>query len=167
MRRLAAVGIGLATMLAASSADAQLRRRPAPPGEPQDPTGPTFPKRPYDGTWEGWFVLRSGPGADERHPIHVAFAAAGDAAGPHAGARLEADGSRSSAFETVERDGTLQWRLPNSGGGVWEYSARLVARDSIAGTLRLRDWPQLPAGERAPSGTFVLVRRAGGPAGGR
>lgn len=165
MRRSTVIGIGLATMLAAPCADAQLPRRPAPPGEPQEPTGPTFPKRPYDGTWDGWFVLRNGPGADARHALRVAFDAT-SRQGAYAGANVNPDGSRTPHRETVERDGTLQWRLPNSGGGYWEYSARLVARDSIAGTLRLRDWPQLPAGERAPSGMFVLVRRGAAPAGG-
>ena len=56
----------------------------------------------------------------------------------------------------------MQWKQSNSGGGFWHYTGRFVTQDSVVGTAELRDWPQLPAGEKAPKGTFSIVRRAPG-----
>ncbi len=95
-------------------------------------------------------------------PLRVAFDVADSARNAYAGATLLPDGGRARHLSDVVTDGGLQWRQRNSGGGDWVYSARLVSRDSIEGTVVLRDWPQLPAGERPPSGTFVLVRRHAG-----
>ena len=56
----------------------------------------------------------------------------------------------------------MQWKQQNSGGGFWVYTGRLVTPDSVAGTVVLTDWPQLPAGQKPPAGTFALARRAPG-----
>jgi hypothetical protein len=92
-------------------------------------------------------------------PLRVAFDVADTARQAYAGATLLPNGTRAPHLSDVVTDGALEWRQRNSGGGDWVYSARLVARDSIEGTVVLRDWPQLPAGQQPPSGTFVLVRR--------
>ena len=58
--------------------------------------------------------------------------------------------------------GEMHWKQQNSGGGFWVYTGRFVTKDSIEGTAVLRDWPQLPAGQKPPAGTFALARRAPG-----
>jgi hypothetical protein len=56
----------------------------------------------------------------------------------------------------------MQWKQENSGGGFWVYAGHFVTQDSVAGTVALRDWPQLPAGEKPPTGTFGVARRVPG-----
>ena len=67
------------------------------------------------------------------------------------------DGQRHPVDRVMHADGVLSWRQPNSGGGTWFYSARLVGTGRIEGTLVLRDWPQ--GGGATPSGKFTLARR--------
>ncbi len=44
----------------------------------------------------------------------------------------------------------------------WMYAGKIISRDSIAGAVALKDWPQLAPGEQPPAGTFALVRRPPG-----
>ena len=175
MRGKRSLGIVLVAGLVMGStevADAQLPRRSrsaegtagVPPVERGDQL--RLPRRPFVGGWEGWSQLASGQGAEQRMPLRILVDSAQSGSG-YASSTVHPGGKRSANPQTVERDGMLYWRSPNSGGGWWEYSARLVTPDSIAGTVRLRDWPQLAAGQTAPSGTFVLVRRAAAPSRGR
>jgi hypothetical protein len=80
----------------------------------------------------------------------------------YAGATILPNGARAPHLETTIVNGDIRWKQENSGGGFWMYAGKIVGRDSIAGTVNLKDWPQLPPGEKPPTGTFALVRRAQG-----
>jgi hypothetical protein len=67
------------------------------------------------------------------------------------------DGKRVAAQQVTHADGVSSWQQPNSGGGTWQYAARLVHPDRLQGTLVLKDWPQ--GRGTTPSGTFTLARR--------
>ena len=116
--------------------------------------------------WEGSATLARGPGAAKSTLLRVAFDVANSARPTYSGATILPNDAHAAHVDLVVRGRELEWRQPNSGGGFWVYSARLVAPDSIAGSFALRDWPQLRAGESPPVGTFVLVRRHSGSRGG-
>ena len=95
-------------------------------------------------------------------PVIMVFDVADSAKSTYSGATILPNGASAPHLETAVSKGEMQWKQSNSGGGFWVYSGRLVTPDSIAGTAVLRDWPQLPAGEKPPAGTFSIVRRAPG-----
>jgi hypothetical protein len=148
-----------------SAARAQLRRSPADGsgGPPTAPQGiPRNARLPFAGVWDGTFTLDNGRGADRNIPIVMVLAIADSAKGLYGGATILPNGARAPHLETTVVNGEIHWKQENSGGGFWAYAGKLVARDSIAGTVALKDWPQLPAGEKPPTGTIALVRRAAG-----
>lgn len=168
-------GFGIAVALVAAtivtfgpaSAVAQLRRSGGPPPGEAPPTPPTggvprgasTPRSPFAGAWEGSAVMKNGPGANQRRPLTVSFDVVDSAKNVYSGATIHPNNARAPHLETVVRGSEMQWKQQNSGGGYWVYAARLVSADSIEGSFALRDWPQLQPGEKAPTGTFVLVRR--------
>lgn len=162
---------GLATALVAaigvSNAHAQMRRS-APDGTGDTPRGeapkgiPRNPQHPYAGVWDGSFTLRNGPASGSDIPIVMVLIVADSARDQYSGATILPNGARAPHLETTVVGGEMRWKQENSGGGFWMYAATLVSRDSIAGTVSLADWPQLPPGEKPPSGTFTLVRRPPG-----
>jgi hypothetical protein len=155
-------------VLAPRAANAQVRRSAPdgagagpPPGE--SPKGiPRSAQHPYAGVWDGSFTLNRGPGAEHSIPIVMVLIVADSAKGEYSGATILPNGARAPHLETTVANGEMRWKQENSGGGFWMYAGKIVARDSIGGTVFLKDWPQLPAGEKPPSGTFSLVRRAPG-----
>ena len=92
----------------------------------------------------------------------MVFDVADSTKGEYTGATILPNNARAPHLETTVANGEMRWKQTNSGGGFWMYSGKIVGRDSIAGTVLLKDWPQLPAGEKPPTGTFALVRRAPG-----
>jgi hypothetical protein len=152
-------------MLIAASANAQLRRTPGPDGGP--PAGeakgiPRIGARPYAGVWDGTFTIKGGPGGENRIPVVMVFAVTDSAAGTYDGFTVLPNGARAPHLATGVAGGAIHWRQTNSGGGFWIYAGKIVSQDSIAGTVALKDWPQLPPGEKPPTGTFELVRRKPG-----
>lgn len=157
----------LVAAIGVSNARAQMRRR-APAGAAGPPGGeapkgiPRSPQHPYAGVWDGTFTLRGGPAGEHDIPIVMVLIVADSVKGEYAGATILPNGARAPHLETKVADGEMRWKQENSGGGFWMYAGRIVSRDSISGTVALEDWPQLPAGEKPPSGTFALVRRPPG-----
>jgi hypothetical protein len=161
MKLITSCAIAVVALTIASPSNAQLRRSPAPDGAP--PSGPTFPRGtqrservPYAGVWNGTFTLR------EAIPVVMVFDVADTVKSAYSGFTILPDGGRAPHLETTVAKGEMRWKQSNSGGGFWLYKGQLVGRDSVAGTVVLTDWPQLSAGEKPPSGTFSLVRRAPG-----
>ena len=97
------------------------------------------------------------PDAKPAEPIGMAFDVADSTKQLYDGAMILPNGKRAPFRNLMFTDTGLTWEQANSGGGKWIYTAKLVRRDSIAGTLVLRGAPWKPATE--PSGTFALVRR--------
>jgi hypothetical protein len=162
MKLITSCAIAVVALTIASPSDAQMRRSPAPDGA-GPPPGPTFPRGterservPYAGVWNGTFTIR------EAIPVVMVFSVADTVKSAYNGFTILPDGGRAPHLETAVTKGEIRWKQSNSGGGFWVYKAQLVGRDSVAGTVVLTDWPQLPAGEKPPSGTFSLVRRAPG-----
>jgi hypothetical protein len=161
----------LTTMLViasgASDAHAQMRRS-APDGASgprpgEAPKGiPRNPQHPYAGVWDGSFTLRNGPASGDHIPIVMVLIVADSATGEYSGATILPNGARAPHLETTVASGEMRWKQENSGAGFWMYAGRIVSRDSIAGTVALEDWPQLPPGEKPPAGTFALARRPPG-----
>ena len=111
---------------------------------------------PFAGLWEGTMILEDGPGTGR--PFVMRIDVADVSRRSYAGFTLLPGNDRAPHDKTRVRDGLLQWEQPNSGGGLWHYSARLTSRDSLSVTVMLRGWPQ--GGGKTPNGTFVLVRQA-------
>lgn len=157
----------LVAAVGASNADAQMRRS-APDGAGSPPRGeapkgiPRSPQHPYAGAWDGTFSLRGGPGGERHVPITIVLIVADTSNDEYSGATILPNGARAPHLETAVVNGEMRWKQRNSGGGFWMYAGKIVSRDSIAGTVALKDWPQLPPGETPPSGTFALVRRPAG-----
>jgi hypothetical protein len=149
-----AIGVTLAPRLRA-----QLPRSTTPPGSGGAmPAGtPMLRRFPYAGVWSGSRIMDDGPGSEAAEPIGLMFDVADTAKQTYSGALLFPDGGRAPFHDATLNQSKLVWEQPNSGGGKWVYSARLVGRDSIAGTVVLRGAPWKPA--KDPSGTFGLVRR--------
>lgn len=170
VRHFAMMVLTTAAVVALSphAANAQVRRSAPdgagagpPPGE--SPKGiPRSAQHPYAGVWDGSFTLDRGPGAEHSIPIVMVLIVADSAKGEYSGATILPNGARAPHLETTVATGEMRWKQENSGGGFWMYAGRIVARDSIAGTVALKDWPQLPPGEKPPTGTFALVRRPPG-----
>lgn len=157
----------LAAAVGASQAHAQMRRSAPDGGGPprsEAPRGiPRSAQHPYAGVWDGSFTLRNGsPGGEHDIPIVMVLIVADSAKGEYSGATILPNGARAPHLETTVAQGEMRWKQENSGGGFWVYAGKIVSRDSIAGTVALEDWPQLPPGEKPPSGTFGLVRRPAG-----
>jgi hypothetical protein len=95
-------------------------------------------------------------------PVVMVFDVTDSTKSTYSGLTVLPDGGRAPHVETTVSRGEMQWKQPNSGGGFWLYTGRFVTQDSIAGTATLRDWPQLPAGQKPPRGTFGIGRRAPG-----
>ena len=104
-------------------------------------------------------LLTGGPGGERRVPRVVVLDVADSTKSEYSGGTMLPNGERAPHVETTVTNGEMHWKMPNSGGGFWVYAVRLVSRDSISGTVALKDWPQLGAGEKAPSGVVTLVRR--------
>jgi len=81
--------------------------------------------------------------------------------GAYRGATVHTDGGSVPHRQLTATAGGLLWEQPNSGGGTWVYTVRLVGPDSMIGTLVLRDPP--PNLTPAPTGTLVLVRQQVSP----
>ena len=142
--------LGTGLLCCALPADAQLPRSrspdqagaPAPNGLPRDP------KFPYAGVWRG---VRTMPlGSDD---IALRFTVVD---GKYTGVMMHPGGHTSPENHIAVSAAGLTFDHPNSGGGTWVYHLRLVAPDSIAGTLELRDPP--PNLTPAPQGTMTLAR---------
>src|SRR5689334_13163259 len=130
---------------------------PGPAGERPKGT-PRDARHPYAGVWDGSFRISGGPGGEHTIPMTLLVVVPDSAPGTYVGFQILPNGARAPHLETAVTNGEIHWKQPNSGGGYWAYAGRLVARDSIAGTVALEEWPQLPAGEKAPAGTFSVVR---------
>ena len=140
----------------------QQRRSPDANGgpPPEAPKGtPRNARFPFAGVWEGTMSLVGGAGGERDVPRTFVFVVADSAKGQYDGVMVLPNNARAPYAETTFANGEVKWKMPNSGGGFWVYTAKLVGRDSVAGTVALVDWPQLPAGEKAPSGTLGLVRK--------
>ena len=154
------------TVAPASVASAQVRRSApdgsgGPPGDA--PKGiPRNPRLPYAGVWDGTFTLVGGPRGGNPIPIIMLLTVADSTKSAYSGATILPNGARAPHLETTVANGEMRWKQENSGGGFWMYAGKIVGRDSIAGTVILEGWPQLPAGEKPPAGTFALVRRPPG-----
>lgn len=135
---------------------AQERRR-SPDGAGAPPVGAaTHPRAPFAGAWHGSRRMNDGPGNHE--PVPYAMVIESDSAGRrYAGYVVLPNGRRAPVERLSEAAGALSWHQPNNGGGTWVYTARLVGRETLEGTVVLRDWPQ--GSGTAPSGTFTLARR--------
>jgi len=170
MRRSTLADLAVATalavlVLAPHTARAQIRRSTSPDGAAPAgvPKGtPRNARQPYAGVWNGLFRIPAPDGSEHPMPVIMVFDVADSAKSTYSGATILPNGARAPHLETTVSKGEMQWKQSNSGGGFWVYSGRLVTPDSIAGTAVLRDWPQLPAGEKPPAGTFSIVRRAPG-----
>ncbi len=138
---------------------AQLPRSTTPPasGGAMPAGAPMLRRFPFAGVWSGSRVMNDGPGSDAPEPIGLMFSVADTARQTYSGALLFPDGGRAPFRDAALAQSKLVWEQANSGGGKWVYSAKLVGRDSIAGTVVLRGAPWKPA--KDPSGTFGLVRR--------
>jgi hypothetical protein len=161
----AAVGITLVLTIATEGA-AQLRRSATPEnGGPMGPAPTGIPRNarhPYAGVWQGVFHLDRAPDGDGRIPVVMVFDVTDSVKSTYAGFTVLPNGGRAPHLETSVAKGVVEWKQSNSGGGFWVYTGHFVGQDSVAGTVVLKDWPQLPAGEKAPTGTFALKRRAPG-----
>ncbi len=157
----------LVAAMGLSTAHAQMRRS-APDGAHGPPPGeapkgiPRNPHHPYAGVWDGSFTLHNGPASGDTIPIVMVLIVADSAKDEYSGATILPNGARAPHLETTVFNGEMRWQQENSGGGSWMYAGRIVSRDSIAGTVALKDWPQLPPGDKPPAGTFTLVRRPPG-----
>jgi hypothetical protein len=130
---------------------------------PEAPKGsPRNSRFPLAGVWDGTMSLVGGAGGDREVPRTFVFVIADSAKGQYDGVMVLPDNRRAPYAGTTFANGEIKWKMPNSGGGFWVYTAKLAGRDSLSGTVALVDWPQLPAGEKAPSGTLGLARRAVG-----
>lgn len=153
-------------VLVPETARCQERRRAGPGEGPPDgvtfPRGTGDPRTPYAGIWDGSAMIANGAGTNEPMMLAMVFEVVDSATARYSGATIHRDNGRVRHVNTRVTKTTMEWTQPNSGGGQWVYTAKLVSRDSIAGIFVLRDWPQLPKGEKAPHGTFALARRAAG-----
>jgi hypothetical protein len=154
------------TLVISPTAGAQMRRSATP--ENGGPTGPApvgiprISSHPYAGVWEGLFRIPSPTGDERPMPVVMVFDVADAAKSAYSGSTILPNGARAPHLETTIAKGAMQWKQSNSGGGFWHYSGHFVTPDSVVGTAELRDWPQLPAGEKPPAGTFAIKRRAPG-----
>ena len=110
--------------------------------------------------WDSTFTLRGGPDGEHDIPIVMVPIVADSAKAMLR--RNDPAECACPASRNDRRDGEMRWKQENSGGGFWMYAGKIVSRDSIAGTVALKDWPQLQPGEKPPTGTFALVRRPPG-----
>ena len=161
MKRSLTATIALITITVAAPVSAQQMRRAAPEGTPPAPQGiprgtPRSERHPYAGVWNGTFTVR------EPVPVVMVFDLADSTRGAYAGFTVLPNGARAPHLESAVSTGEMRWKQMNSGGGFWVYTGKLVGRDSMVGTVVLTDWPQLPAGEKPPTGTFAIARRAPG-----
>jgi len=155
---LAAIVVATPTLTSAQ------QRRMAPPGsrEPnggasgarREPVG--LPRFPFVGAWEGELQMK--PQGEERGqpvPITMVFDLSDTTKVQYSGATIFPGDARAPHLKTVASNAGLQWEQRNSGRGMFAYTARLAGKDSIVGTVILRDsdWPT------PPTGTFVLVRK--------
>ncbi len=150
--------------VAPGRAAAQIARTRSADGPPPDApkVTPRNPRRPLAGVWEGAFTLRGGPGAGHPIPMILIVTADDTAKGGYIAERVLPNGRRVPPESLVVANREMQWKQQNNGGGFWVYAGKIVGQDTLAGTVALKDWPQLPAGEKPPTGTFSLVRRRPG-----
>jgi len=155
-------------MLPPATARAQVRRSAspdgaAPAGSPAPKGLPRSARLPFAGVWDGLFRVPAPDGSESRPmPVVMVFEVADSARGTYSGSTVLPNGARAPHLETTVTKGEMHWKQQNSGGGFWVYTGRFVTQDSVEGTAVLRDWPQLPAGQKPPAGTFALARRAPG-----
>ena len=146
--------LAVAVALVSGTAGAQLARTRDPSAAPT-PAGGGIPRdaqHPYAGMWSGVRTMPMGTGE-----IRFQFNA-NATEGTYSGAMLFPNGGRAPHQKLTQSADGLTWESPNSGGGTWVYHVRLAARDSMVGTLVLRDAP--PNLQPAPKGTLVLTRVA-------
>jgi hypothetical protein len=162
-----AMALTLTMIVTPSRARGQVRRSAAPDGALPPAAGaprgiPRSGRHPYAGVWQGSFLL-SRPGGDKAEiPVVMVFEIADSTKDAYAGFTVLPNGARAPHLETAVAKGEMQWKQQNSGGGFWVYTGRFVTQDSVVGTVILRDWPQLPAGEKPPTGSFAVARRPPG-----
>ena len=166
-RWILAMAMTLATMIGIPvAAEGQVRRSASPdaasPGGAAPKGTPRSARHPYAGVWEGQFRIPAPDGSERPMPVIMVFDVADSAKSTYSGATILPNGARAPHLETTVAKGEMQWKQPNSGGGFWFYTGRFVTKDSVEGTAALRDWPQLPAGQKPPVGTFAIARRAPG-----
>jgi hypothetical protein len=148
------IGALIVTALLLSSASvmkAQQRRTSA--GGEQPPAGPSIPrdaKFPYAGEWQGIRTMPMGAGGFALRLTVVD--------GKYSGAMIMPNGNAIPAQGLKATAAGITWDSPNSGGGTWAYTMRLVAPDSIAGTVVLENAP--PEFNPIPRGTIALSRKA-------
>jgi hypothetical protein len=155
-------------VLSPITARAQVRRSASPDGAPPASAGaprglPRSARLPFAGVWDGLFRVPAPDGSESPPiPVIMVFEVADSARSTYSGSTVLPNGARAPHVETTVTKSEMHWKQENSGGGFWAYTGRFVTQDSIEGTAVLRDWPQLPAGQKPPAGTFTLTRRAPG-----
>jgi hypothetical protein len=141
----------LVSGLSSSDAQSQERRRSAGGEASTGAAGiPRNARFPYAGLWEGVFTLPEGSDKIGFEFTLVDSTYRGRTIHPGGGGPTHGNLSAGA-------DG-LRWEQPNSGGGTWAYHVRLVAPDSIAGTLELKNAPA--EFTTAPKGTIAMRRVA-------
>jgi hypothetical protein len=165
----AAIASAIAVLILAPDAVlAQARRSASPDGAAPASSGaprglPRSARLPFAGVWDGLFRVPAPDGSESRPmPIVMIFDVADSAKSTYSGSTILPNGARAPHLETTVAKGEMHWKQQNSGGGFWVYTGRFVTQDSVEGTAVLRDWPQLPAGQKPPAGTFALARRVPG-----
>ena len=147
-------------VLVAPDALAQQRRRAGPPGEVPPPSGPVRQRQPYVGSWQGMLTLGTSTAtADAPTPLSVTFDIADTTTGDYTGTTIVGEEGRSQNLRAVAGDGVIRWEATGADSIVHVYTARLVATDSIVGSVARRE----ASGNAKPAGTFVLVRRGTPP----
>jgi hypothetical protein len=150
MRRIVTVACGALALAAAEAGAQQMRRRgPDAAAAPEGAPAPRDARFPYAGTWVGTRVM---PIGTDR--IGLRFRVVD---GRYAGETLHPDGGTAPQRKLAASSAGLTWEQPNSGGGTWVFVVRLVAPDSLAGTIVLRDAP--PDFDPVPRGTLSFVRQ--------
>jgi hypothetical protein len=152
------------TVISSTPVQAQVRRSAGPEGAPPSaPHGiPRNPRLPFAGVWDGTFTIDNPPDGRRAIPVVMVFVVVDSAKAQYDGATILPNGGRAPHLATAVAKGQISWKQTNSGGGFWMYTGKMVTNDSIAGTAALEDWPQLPVGEKPPTGSIALVRRAPG-----
>ena len=166
--RVATVSAIAVLMVHPATAHAQVRRSASADGAPPASSGvprgtPRNARLPFAGVWDGMFRVPAPDGSESRPmPVVMVFDVADSTKSTYSGSTILPNGARAPHLETTVARDEMHWKQQNSGGGFWVYTSRFVTKDSIEGTAVLRDWPQLPAGQKPPAGTFTLARRAPG-----
>lgn len=150
MRRIARVLVATVLAVAISaSANAQQRRTGGSGGGTgvELPNIPANPRFPFAGVWVGRLM------GDDTVPIAFIIEAA---EGKYTGATVWPNGAKAPHMNTTQAGDALGWQQTNSGGGLWHYTLKRIAGDTLVGSMTLRDAPDFPP--PLPTVKFVLIR---------